>query len=106
MSLPENESQCRRGKYYYATDNLRSPSYRALLPEDLINLLIVHRLLFQPATETGVLFHMIGALSEFSKVGVTCIGDSREEADALFQPRVQKERSWPTSSAATSAVWN
>lgn len=71
-------------KYYYATDNLRSPAYRGLLPEDLIDILTLHRLHFQPATETGVLFHMIGALSEFGKVGVTCIGDSREEADELF----------------------
>ena len=78
-----------RAKYYYATDNLKSAAYRGLLPEDFIDLLSLHGLHFQPATETGVLFHMIGALSEFGKVGVTCIGDSREESDRLFERTVQ-----------------
>lgn len=74
-----------RPKYYYATDSLHSPAYRGLLPEDFLDILNCHHLGFEPSTETGVLFHMIGALSEFGKVGVTCIGDSREEADDLFR---------------------
>ena len=72
-------------KYYRATDSLSSPTYRGLLAEDLIDILSQHKLHFRPQTETGVLFHMIGALSQHGKVGVTCIGDSREEADALFE---------------------
>ncbi len=72
-------------KHYYATDTLKSDAYRGLLPEDFIDILTLNGLHFEPATETGVLFHMIGALSEFGKVGVTCIGDSREEADELFR---------------------
>ncbi len=76
----------RRGerKHYYATDTLESPSYRGLLPEDLIDILTGHDLNFRPSTETGVLFHMIGALSEHGKVGVTCVGNSVEEARELF----------------------
>ncbi len=72
-------------KYYRATDSLQTPSYHGLLPEDLIEILTQSDLQFQPQTETGVLFHMIGALSQHGKVGVTCIGDSREQADDLFQ---------------------
>ncbi|RMH18269.1 MAG: carboxylate-amine ligase [Acidobacteria bacterium] len=72
-------------KFYYATDSLRSPAYRGLLPEDFIDILARYRVCFLPTTETGVLFHMIGALSEYGKVGVTCIGDSREEADELLR---------------------
>ena len=72
-------------KFYRATDNLRSASYRGLLPEDLIDILTLHRLHFKPSTESGVLFHMIGALSEFGKVGVTCIGSSPEEAEELYR---------------------
>ncbi|HSR67599.1 MAG TPA: peptide ligase PGM1-related protein [Acidobacteriota bacterium] len=76
-------------KYYYATDSLRSPRYRGLLPEDFMDILTLHGLHFMPSTETGVIFHMIGALSEFGKVGVTCIGNSREEANELFQQTVE-----------------
>jgi hypothetical protein len=72
-------------KFYRATDSLLSPDYRGLLPEDLIDILINHDLHYRPSTETGVLFHMIGALSEHGKVGVTCIGDSPEEAEKLFE---------------------
>jgi hypothetical protein len=71
-------------KYYRATDNLRSDSYRGLLPEDLVDILTENRLHYSHATDSGVLFHLIGALSEFGKLGLTAIGNSREEADALY----------------------
>ncbi|MFL6195187.1 MAG: peptide ligase PGM1-related protein [Thermoanaerobaculia bacterium] len=71
-------------KYYRATDNLRSESYRGLLPEDVIDILTENRLHYSHATDSGVLFHLIGAVSEFGKLGLTAIGNSREEADALY----------------------
>ena len=71
-------------KYYRATDNLYSESYRGLLPEDLIDILTENRLHYSHATDSGVLFHLIGAVSEFGKLGLTAIGNSREEADALY----------------------
>jgi hypothetical protein len=71
-------------KYYRATDNLRSDSYRGLLPEDVIDILTENRLHYSHATDSGVLFHLIGAVSEFGKLGLTAIGNSREEADALY----------------------
>ena len=40
---------------------------------------------FDPASETGAVFHMIGALSQFGKMGVTVIGDSRKQADAAYR---------------------
>jgi len=71
-------------KYYYATDNLKCPAYRGLLPEDLLDILAHYRIRFDPATETGVLFYMIGALSQFGKLGMVSIGNSRAEADELY----------------------
>lgn len=71
-------------KYYRATDNLHSDSYRGLLPEDVIDILTENRLHYSHATDSGVLFHLIGAVSEFGKLGLTAIGNSREEADALY----------------------
>ena len=75
-------------KFYRATDDLYSPAYRGLLPEDLVEILTVNRLLYDPATETGVLFHMIGAVSEHGKFGVIAIGDSPEQAESVFQRTV------------------
>ena len=73
-----------RAKFYRASDNVQSPSYCGLLPEDLIEILTMHRLDFNHRTSTGVLFHMFGAVSQFGKFGVIAIGDSRVEADQLF----------------------
>ncbi len=78
-----------QAKYYKATDNLKSPAYRGLLPEDLVDIVLRHGIGFRHATGKGVLFYMIGALSQYGKLGVTCIGDSPEEAQALFDQTVQ-----------------
>ena len=77
-----------RERYYFATDNLKSPAYKGLLPDDLFDLLIEHGIQFRASTMTGVMFFMIGALSQFGKVGVTCIGRSREEATELYEATV------------------
>lgn len=71
-------------KFYSATDNLKSPAYRGLLPEDLFEIIWNSGIGFKHSTGTGVLFYMIGALSQYGKLGVTCIGDSSEEAQELF----------------------
>ena len=76
-------------KYYRATDDLCSPAYVGLLPEDLIEILTVNRLDYRYRTATGVLFHMIGAISEFGKVGLVAIGNSPEEAEEIFARTTQ-----------------
>jgi hypothetical protein len=78
-------SQGDRPKYYRATDNLRSERYRSLVPEDLIDIFTDHRLHYNHRTESGVLFHLIGAVSEFGKLGVTAIANTPAEADALYE---------------------
>src|SRR4051794_35790401 len=72
-------------KHYRATDNLRSDVYRGLLPEDLIDVLTNNKLHYSHQTESGVLFHLIGAQSEFGKLGVTAIGNSPEEVDDIYR---------------------
>jgi len=71
-------------KYYASTDNLKSERYRGLCPEDLIDIMTTHRLHYDPTAESGVLFHMIGALSRYGKVGLTAFGNSPSEVDATY----------------------
>ena len=73
-----------RTKFYAATDNLKSPDYHGLLPEDLFEIVARRGIGFSHATGTGCLFHMIGALSQYGKVGMVCIADSPDDARALF----------------------
>jgi hypothetical protein len=71
-------------KCYKATDNLFSEQYRGLLPEDLVDILTVNKLHYSHGTESGVLFHLIGALSEFGKLGLTAIANSPAQVDDLY----------------------
>jgi hypothetical protein len=73
-----------QAKYYKATDNLYSPRYRGLLPEDLVDILTVNKLHYSHGSESGVLFHLIGALSEFGKLGLTAIANSPAQVDELY----------------------
>jgi len=72
-------------KCYRATDGLVSPRYVGLLPEDLVDILTVNHLEYSWRTSTGVLFHMIGAVSEHGKVGLVAIGNTPAEADEIFE---------------------
>jgi hypothetical protein len=70
---------------YYASDNLASPLYRGLTPPDLVDIAALNRLHFDGACQQGVVFHLIGALSEFGKLGVLCIAPTHEQAEALYR---------------------
>jgi hypothetical protein len=89
-----------RPKYYLASDNISAPHYKGITPEELIDIAVYHDLHFHAATERGVVFHLIGAMSQFGKVGVTCIGNSPEEAQELYQSivRVLDQELGPTGS--------
>lgn len=78
-------TQSGRPKYYYASDSVQSDSYRGLGPADLVDIAMMHELHFHAATERGVVFHLIGALSEFGKLGMVCIGDNRQQAEFLYR---------------------
>ena len=85
-------------KFYFASDNLENEKYKGLLPEDLIDIVTYTGLHYNSSSNTGVVFHMIGALSEFGKIGVTCVGDSPEEAKELYQ-RTLDTLDWAVSSS-------
>lgn len=76
-------------RYYFTTDNLISKEYRGITPEDLIDIAICHNLHFDATTQEGVMFHMLGALSEFGKMGVLCVGKTPEKALQYYQETVE-----------------
>lgn len=77
-----------RARYYFTTDNLQAEAYKTLTPEDLIDWAICQRLHFDSTTQDGVLFHLIGALPQYGKLGVLCIGQSPEQARGLYEHTV------------------
>lgn len=71
-------------KYYVASDNVKKENYCGLLPSDLMTIIGNHDLMFHQETHVGVVFHLMGALSQFGKVGMTCVGNTLEDAQELY----------------------
>ena len=67
----------------------RGRTVPGLTPSDLIDIAAVNGLHFDGAYQQGVVFHLIGALSEFGKLGVVFIAPSHERAEALHRPSAQ-----------------
>jgi len=74
-----------REKHLVATDHLESPSLRALILHDLFDIVARHRLHFDQARQTGVVFHMMSCLTEHGRVGLTAVGNTAAEANTLYE---------------------
>ncbi len=73
---------------YFASDNLEDPRYIGLTPRDLIDIAVARDLHFHSASQQGVVFHLIGALSEFGKLGVMCVAPSVKGSRKLYDDTV------------------
>jgi hypothetical protein len=61
-------------RYYFSSDNVSSENYKGLTPGDLIDI---------------AMFHLVGALSEFGKLGLVCIGSSPERAEEFYKRAIE-----------------
>jgi hypothetical protein len=73
-----------KAKFFVSTDRLESEAYRVLQPDDVFDLAIREGLHFDHTTQAGTVFHMMTALGRHGMIGITAVGDSREEARSLF----------------------
>src|SRR6266567_3990702 len=71
-------------KFFVASDHVESPLYRTLTPDDLFDIVVRHGLHFGQTRQTGVVFHMMSALGELGRMGLTAVGNSHEEAKATY----------------------
>lgn len=76
-------------RYYFFSDNLQSEYYKGLTPHDLIEITTANDLLYNGSIQQGVMFHMIGALSQYGKLGILCIGATPEITMELFNKTVE-----------------
>jgi hypothetical protein len=74
-----------REKHLVATDHLESERFRGLTVDDLFDIAVANGLHFDQARQTGVVFHMMGSLTELGRLGLTAVGDEPEQADAMFR---------------------
>jgi PGM1 C-terminal domain len=75
-------------KFFVASDHVESPSYRTLTPDDLFDIVVRHDLHFDQTRQTGVVFHMMSALGELGRTGLTAVGNSHEDAKSTYERAV------------------
>jgi PGM1 C-terminal domain/ATP-grasp domain len=75
-------------KFFVASDHVESPRYRTLTPDDLFDIVVRHNLHFDQTRQTGVVFHMMSALGELGRTGMTAVGNSHEDAKATYDRAV------------------
>ena len=71
-------------KFFVASDHVESPRYRTLTPDDLFDIVVRHNLHFNQTRQTGVVFHMMSALGELGRTGLTAVGNSHQDAKAMY----------------------
>ena len=69
---------------YSSTDNLLEPAWQGLRADAAIEAVARSGVDFDRATGTGVVLHALSGLGIDGRCGVTAIGSTREEADALI----------------------
>ena len=75
-------------RFYFSSDNVSSDKYIGLTPDDLMDISIFHELMYDSAAQEGVMFHLVGALSEYGKLGLVCVGSSPERAKAYYDKTI------------------
>jgi PGM1 C-terminal domain len=71
-------------RHYVATDFLQTPELTALGRDGVLALARRTDLRFDRARRIGAVFHMLSALDELGRVGFTAIGETADQADAIY----------------------
>ena len=74
-----------RAKCYVASDNVKGSALVGRDVGDVIAAVDRRGLAFDPSRGTGATLHLLGAVPSFGKMGMTCIADSPDDADALYE---------------------
>jgi PGM1 C-terminal domain len=75
-------------KFFVASDHVENHAYRTLTADDLFDLAVRTGLHFDQSRQTGVVFHMMSALGEYGRTGLTAVEESSESAYALYERAV------------------
>lgn len=72
-------------KSYVASDNLKSDRLLGRSPAEVIEAVDAAGLGFEPGSRTGATLHLLGALPDHGKMGVTSIADDPAEAEERYR---------------------
>lgn len=75
-------------RYYYATDNLVKESYKGLTPDEMIDATVMAGLHYDATSQQGLVFHLIGSVTDYGKIGIVSIADSHRAAKDRYEEAV------------------
>lgn len=71
-------------KFYVASDHVFIDDIEMLTPHDLLEIAVIRNLHFDQHHQVGTVFHMLSAMPTHGYVGVTCIGNTEDEAHTRY----------------------
>jgi hypothetical protein len=75
-------------RYYYATDNLVKTDYAGLTPGELIDAAVYEGLHYNATSQQGLVFHLLGSVTDYGKLGIVSIAGSRSAAGRQYEVAV------------------
>jgi hypothetical protein len=75
-------------RYYYATDNLVKGEYAGLTPGELIDAAVYEGLHYNATSQQGLVFHLLGSVTDYGKLGMVSIAGSRSAAGRQYETAV------------------
>ena len=73
---------------YYATDNLVKEASTGMTPGELIDLAVFEDLHYDATSQQGLVFHLLGAVTDFGKLGMVSIAEDQGSARRQFEKAV------------------
>ncbi|HEU0286827.1 MAG TPA: peptide ligase PGM1-related protein, partial [Nocardioidaceae bacterium] len=70
---------------YVASDNIKQPNLIGVRARVVLDALDRAGLAFDPATRTGATVHLLGALTDYGKLGTLCIAGDIDEAAQMYR---------------------
>ena len=71
-------------RVYKSSDNIKSPRYIGLRPQQVIAAVAEAGLRYDPHTASGATLHLLGALPAYGKYGLVSIAATADEADVIY----------------------
>ncbi|MEM7249287.1 MAG: peptide ligase PGM1-related protein [Acidobacteriota bacterium] len=78
-----------RSKFYVADDHVEDPSFQQLTPDDVFDFAVCSGLHFDHSLRTGIVWHLLSCITQHGRLGLTAVGNTPEEAEALRQRAIE-----------------
>jgi len=92
-------------RHLVATDHFEDPSLTGLRIADLFDLVAVSGIHYDQARERGIVFHMMSAITELGRVGITAVGTTADEAEERYADAETRLRDEARVSLEPHTIW-